>query len=197
MGKTKAQEVAEKTLYKYADLIDYDNVNKALKLADKDVGEVSKQTLKNIGKWALNGQDENEIAQNLEMTTKQFKTFMQLCPSVAYILAQGKEMANVIVAGSLLQTAIGGQIVRKQQLVKINDFDENGMKIGEHYERMWVEEELPPNPNLLKFIAEHKLNDKFGEEKSDDDGKKFKKTLENMSPEELANVERALLKDEN
>ena len=33
----------------------------------------------------------------------------------------------------------------------------------------WVAEELPPNPLLLKFLAEHKLSEKFGKDKNDKD----------------------------
>lgn len=196
MAKKQAQELAEQTLYKYADLVNYDLTNKILEIADKDIGKVSKQTLQNIGKWALNGADETEIAHNLELTPKQFNTFIQMCPQATYIMAQAKEMANVLVAGSLLETALGGKIVKKQQLVKISDFNDMGVKIGEHYEKMWVEEELPPNPNLLKYIAEHKLGEKFGDKPIDSDSKKFRKTLNNMTAEELMNIG-VLLNDEN
>ena len=40
--------------------------------------------------------------------------------------------------------------------------------VGEHLEKV-VEEELPPNPLLLKFLAEHKLSEKFGKDKNDKD----------------------------
>lgn len=188
----KEIEIAEKSLYKYADLVEYDSLNKALHIKDSDLGEISKKTILNIGKWALNGADNTEIAHNLEMTPSQFKTLLNLCPVAVYVLSQSREMANIIVTGSLLETALGGKIIRKQQLVKIHDYDEEGKVIGEHYEKMWVEEELPPNPKLLQYIAEHKLSEKFGSKSVGDDSEQHRKVLDSMDMEDIAELEKAL-----
>ena len=57
-------------------------------------------------------------------------------------------------------------------------------------ETIELEEELPPNPILLKFLAENKLSEKFGG-KPVDNTNNFAKILEEMTPEQLALVEMA------
>lgn len=197
MSKKKSNnEVAVETIMnKYGGYFDYDAINHTLSLINQDdkdkIPELSKQIVKNIAEWSLNGDDKQEIAKKLEMTPKQFETLCSLCPVLVMVMQQGKELANIIITGSLYQTAIGGQIIRRQQIMKIRDYDENGNVIGEHIEKVWVEEELPPNALLLKFIAEKKFSEKFGNEKTDQD-KLINDTINNMTPEELKKFEESL-----
>lgn len=194
--KKSNNEVAVETIMnKYGGYFDYDAINHTLSLINQDdkdkIPELSKQIVKNIAEWSLNGDDKQEIAKKLEMTPKQFETLCSLCPVLVMVMQQGKELANIIITGSLYQTAIGGQIIRRQQIMKIRDYDENGNVIGEHIEKVWVEEELPPNALLLKFIAEKKFSEKFGNEKTDQD-KLINDTINNMTPEELKKFEESL-----
>ena len=104
-------------------------------------------------------------------------------------------MADVVVAGSLFQTAIGGKRIKRQvaKTVKDYEYDEKTGKsyvVGEHLETIELEEELPPNPILLKFLAENKLSEKFGG-KPVDNSSNFAKILDEMTPEQLALVEMA------
>ena len=69
-------------------------------------------------------------------------------------------------------------------------YNEQGKIVEEHTEIVEIWEELPPNPLLLKFLAENKLSDKFGESKVDNTNE-FKKVLERFTPEELALIELA------
>ncbi len=197
MGKKKSNnEVAVETIMnKYGGYFDYDAINHTLSLINQDdkdkIPDLSKQIVKNIAEWSLNGDDKQEIAKKLEMTPKQFETLCSLCPVLVMVMQQGKELANIIITGSLYQTAIGGQIIRRQQIMKIRDYDDEGKVIGEHIEKVWVEEELPPNALLLKFIAEKKFSEKFGNEKTDQD-KLINDTINNMTPEELKKFEESL-----
>ena len=70
--------------------------------------------------------------------------------------------------------------------MKVHDY-ENGKVVGEHYEMIEVEEETQPNPMLLKFLAEKKLTEKFGEEKSEESGK-FRGVVDNLSDEQAQEI---------
>lgn len=186
---SNTQVAVETIMNKYGGYFDYDAINHLLTITNnEDLGKISKQVVKNIAEWSLNGDDRQKIAERLEMTPKQFNTLCTICPVLVHVMETGVEMANIIATGSLFQTAIGGQFIKKQVVVKVKDYDD-GKVIGEHYEKMWIEEELPPNPILLKFIAENKLAEKFGDKKNDQD-KIIKDSILNMSKEELENFEK-------
>ena len=164
------KQVVEEVYNSYKGLIDIDTINRMIKISgNKDLGEISKKTITNIAKWALNGSSNKEIASNLELTDKQFRVLVSICPVLMYVMQSSRELADIVITGALFDTAIGGKIIRKQQLVKIKKYNEDGRVVGEYLEKGWVEEELPPNPFLLKFLAEHKLSEKFGKEKEDKD----------------------------
>lgn len=172
MAKDKINKEANKIVSEYTSLINYDIVNKELELSNVDKStfkKISKDTILNISKWALNGASDSDIRDNLDITENQFRLLCEICPVLVAVMQKSREMADIIITGSLVQTAIGGKVIKKQQLMKVGDYDENGCKIGEHVEKFWVEEELPPNPLLLKFIAEHKLSEKFGDKEVDKD----------------------------
>lgn len=164
------KQVVQEVYNSYKGLIDIDTINRMIKISgNKDLGEISKKTITNIAKWALNGSSNKEIASNLELTDSQFKVLVSICPVLMYVMQSSRELADIVITGALFDTAIGGKIIRKQQLVKIKEYNEDGRVIGEHLEKEWVAEELPPNPLLLKFLAEHKLSEKFGKDKNDKD----------------------------
>ena len=169
---------------------DIDYVNKMLENSE-DLKEfkISKSTLSNIASWALNGESDKDIREHLDLNKHQFAILCTVCPTLIVIMDRSRAMADLIVAGSLFQTAVGGKYVRKQQLIKVGDY-ENGIKIGEHVEKQWVEEELPPNPMLLKFLAENKLSEQFGESKGVDE-EKMKKLADSFSDRDRALIEQA------
>lgn len=196
--KSNTQVAVETVMNKYGGYFDYDNINHTIELINKedskDLPKLSKQIVQNIAEWSLNGETKSRIAERLEMTPKQFDTLCAICPTLVMVMQNGRELANVIIAGSLYQTAIGGQIVRKQQVVKSYEYNENGKIVGEKIEKVWVEEELPPNPILLKFIAEKQMSEKFGNENTDQN-KIVEGTIKNMSAEELEHFEREINKN--
>ena len=190
--KSNTEIAVDSIMNKYGPYFDYDSINHVLSITkNEDLGKISKQVVKNIAEWSLNGDDRKQIAEKLELTPRQFETLCRICPVLVHIMETGVEMANIIATGSLFQTAIGGQFIKKQVVVKVKEYDDDGKVIGEHYEKMWVEEELPPNPILLKFIAENKLSERFGDKKSEQD-KVIKDSIINMTKEELENFEKEL-----
>ena len=165
-------------------VVDLDMVNTTLRANGISNLDLSKKTLMNIGKWALDGKSEFEIRQNLELTSQEWAYLLKTCPAIVVILQHSTAYADMIVGGTLLQTAIGGKIVKKKVPMKVHDYSENGKVIGEHYEMVEVEEETQPNPMLLKFLAENKLSEKFGG-KVVDNSKEFRDVIENMTDEQI------------
>ena len=106
------------------------------------------------------------------------------------IMQHSRAMADMVVAGSLFQTAIGGKKIKKQVPVRVREYDGTGKVCAEHYEKMEIEEELPPNPILLKFLAENKLSEQFGDHKTDKNDK-LRELVEGLSPEDKALIEAA------
>lgn len=191
MGKEITKIVNE-----YTKDIDFDLINEIL--TDKDIKdfEMNKTTLMNIADWALNGSSNDEIRKKLELSPKQWALLVSICPTLVYVMKSSRALADTIVAGSLFQTAIGGKRIKKQIAVKVKDYDDNGKVYGEHYETVEVWEELPPNPILLKFLAEKKLSEKFGDNQVQGN-KQYKEIIDNLTPEERAIVELSLKEEKN
>ena len=169
-----------------ANSVDMKLVNDCLAQTDLKDFEMTKQTILNISEWCLNGNSEREIAKKLSLNTHQWNVLCSVCPTLLIVMDRSKQLAEVVLAGSLYQRAVGGKIVRKQQLVKVGDY-QNGVKIGEHIETHWVEEELPPEPSLLKYLAEKKLNEKLGEN-ANKDTSSHREIIDNMSEEDIAKI---------
>lgn len=185
----------EEIIYnKYKDAINIKDINELIDATNhRDLGEIKSTTIKNIGKWALNGASNEEIAKNLELTDKQFQTLLAICPTIIMIMKDSRELADVVIAGSLFQRAIGGQVIHKRVPVKVGDY-QDGTKIGEHIEMWETEEELPPDSALLKYLAEHKLSEKFGKNSVDKD-KEIVSVVNTLDPQQLQELEEKLRKD--
>lgn len=168
--------------------VDIDFVNQMIGKSE-EMGEfaISKSTLANISSWALNGESDKEIREHLDLTDHQFAILCTVCPTLLLIMDRSRAMADLIIAGSLFQTAIGGKRIKKQQAVKVGEYVD-GVKVGEHIEKVWLEEELPPRPELLKFLAENKLSQNFGERKGVDESK-MKELADSLSARDRALIE--------
>lgn len=170
--------------------VDIDFVNKIIgSSGEMQDFAISKSTLANISSWALNGESDKDIREHLDLTEHQFAILCTVCPTLLIIMERSRAMADLIIAGSLVQTAIGGKHIKKQQIVKVGKY-EDGIKVGEEIKTVWVEEELPPNPMLLKFLAENKLSEKFGESKGVDD-EKMRQLADGFSEREIAYLDLA------
>ena len=168
--------------------VDIDFVNQMIgKSEEMGDFQISKSTLANISSWALNGESDKEIREHLDLTDHQFAILCTVCPTLLLIMDRSRAMADLIVAGSLFQTAIGGKRIKKQQAVKVGIY-ENGVKTGERIEKVWLEEELPPRPELLKFLAENKLSQNFGEHKGVDESK-MKELADSLTERDRALIE--------
>ena len=175
MAKTKNEKIKkiEQDISSIADTIDYDFTNA---LIDKNElmndFELSKKTITNIGRWALDGKSELEIRNNLELSKKEWDYLCKVCPTIMFVMKRSVAYADIVVAGTLLQTAVGGYSIKKKAPIKVKEYEinpatGNSMVVGEHIEIVEYDEEQPPNPNLLKYLADHKLSEKFGEKKVD------------------------------
>lgn len=188
----KEKDTTTETLIKSAD-IEY--INQLLKKGDVGDFQMSKSTLSNIAGWALNGDSDAEIRKRLDLNKHQWAILCTVCPTMIMIMQHSRAMADLVVAGSLFQTAIGGKRIKKQVPVKekIYEWNEDTGKswvVGEKTTIVEIEEELPPNPLLLKFLAENKLSEQFGDKKGVND-KKIKEFVESLTPEDRALLEAA------
>lgn len=190
---SKNKDKTTEQLIKQAD-IDY--INKLLSKTD-DMGDfaMSQSTLSNIAGWALNGASDQEIRKNLDLNKHQWAILCTVCPTMIMVMQHSRAMADMVVAGSLFQTAIGGKRIKKQQPVRVREYDEKGLVCGEHYEVIEIEEELPPNPVLLKFLAENKLSEQFGDKKTNRN-EKLRELVDSLSPEDKALIEAARKSEE-
>ena len=168
--------------------VDIKTVNQLLAQTELKDFEMNKSTIANIAEWALNGNSDSEIRKKLSLTKGQWAILVTICPTLLLIMKETRALADVVIAGSLFQTAVGGKIITKQQPVKVKQYDSEGKVIGEKIEIVEIKEELPPNPLLLKFLAEHKLSEKLGDNPLNSEST-FKKMVESLSPEELALIE--------
>ena len=155
--------------------------------------QISQSTLTNISGWALNGASDTEIRKNLDLNKHQWAILCTVCPTLLVIMGHSRAMADMVIAGSLFQTAIGGLKVPKKVPMKVKDYDDKGKVCGEHYVLVEYEETLPPNPYLLKFLAENKLSEQFGSKKDDKDNE-MKEFVANLNEKDKALLESAIKK---
>lgn len=176
-------------LKKITDTVNIELTNKVLDLSEeiKDF-HLTEKTLNNIAKWALDGKSQFEIAQNLELSKKEWAYLCNVCPSILLVMQHSQAYADIVIAGSLYQTAIGGHTIHKKVPIKIKDYD-NGRVVGEHIEYAEWDEVQPSNPYLLKYLAENKLSENFGKVKTDN-SKEHREVIDAMTEEELKTIER-------
>lgn len=179
-----ARSKLNKEIKDLANAVDIPLVNQMLDQTELKDFEMNKSTITNVAEWALNGDSNEQIRKKLDLTKAQWTILTNICPTLLLVMRHSRAMADVIVAGSLFQTAIGGQIITKEQPIKVKKY-EDGRVVSEHIEIVKVREQLPPNPILLKFLAEHKLSEKFGETKSDNSNQ-YRNIIDNMTDEEKA-----------
>ena len=171
-----------------ANNVDIKTVNQLLAQTELANFEMNKSTITNIAEWALNGESDNEIRKRLDLNKTQWSILVTVCPTLLLVMRDSRALADVVLAGSLFQTAIGGKKIKKQVPVKYKKYDDKGKPYEEDYKIIEIEEELPPNPLLLKFLAERKMNEKLGENQIKNESD-YKKMVENLTPEERALIE--------
>lgn len=200
MAQDKQKRKIKKELDKITDTIDYKQINNAIESSGElEDFTISKQTLMNIASWALDGKTQYEIRQNLELTPSEWNYLLKICPTILIVMQHSTAYADIVVAGSLYQTAIGGHTIRRKMPMKIKEYgvDEKGRSIvvGEHVEIVEYDEVQPSNPMLLKYLAEHKLSEQFGKEKSDN-SEEHRQIIDNMNDNERKIIEEMSDNDE-
>jgi hypothetical protein len=193
MARTKSD--LKKELNKITDTVNIDLVNQVIQMSGElENFKLDKRVLTNIAKWALDGKSQFEIAQNLELSKNEWGYLCKVCPAILLVMQHSKAYADLVVAGTLYQTAIGGHTIHKKMPIKIKEYDE-GRVIGEHIEYAEWDEVQPANPFLLKYLAENKLSEQFGKVKTDN-SKEHREVVDIMTEEELKVIEK-LDKDNN
>ena len=193
MARTKSD--LKKELNKITDTVNIDLVNQVIQMSGElENFKLDKRVLTNIAKWALDGKSQFEIAQNLELSKNEWGYLCKVCPAILLVMQHSKAYADLVVAGTLYQTAIGGHTIHRKQPIKIKEYDE-GRVIGEHIEYAEWDEVQPANPFLLKYLAENKLSEQFGKVKTDN-SKEHREVVDIMTEEELKVIEK-LDKDNN
>ena len=187
MARTKRDIKNE--LNKITDTVDIDITNKVIDLSGEiESFHLTKKTLDNIAKWALDGKSQFEIRQNLELSQKEWNYLIKVCPAIILVMSHSQAYADVVVAGTLYQTAIGGHTIHRKAPIKIKEYD-NGRVVGEHIEYAEYDEIQAPNPYLLKYLAENKLSENFGKVKTDN-SQEHREVVDVMSDEELKMIEK-------
>lgn len=187
MARTKKEITQE--LKKITDTVDITITNKVLDLSgEMESFRLTKKTLENIAKWALDGKSQFEIRQNLELSDKEWKYLIKVCPAILLVMQHSQAYADIVVAGTLYQTAIGGHTIHRKQPIKIKEY-ENGRVTGEHIEYAEWDEVQPSNPYLLKYLAENKLSENFGKTKVDN-SKEHREVIDALNDEELKLIEK-------
>ena len=176
-----------------AESVDVKVVNEILQNTQLKDFEMNKSTIYNISEWALNGESDNEIRKHLDLNKDQWAILTTICPTLLLVIKETRALADIVIAGSLFQTAVGGRRIKKQVPVKekIYEWNEKTGKswvVGEKTKVIEIEEELAPNPLLLKYLAEHKFSEKLGEKQNDKESD-YKKMVESLTPEERAVIE--------
>lgn len=192
MGLDKKQ--ALKKLEKITNTIDLKTLNLQLEGVVDDF-QLTNKTLRNIAEWALDGKSETEIRNNLELSPYEWEYLKKQCPSMLLVMQHSYAYADIVVAGTLLQTALGGQEYEVEELIKVKDYD-NGRCVGEHIERHKRKVKTQANPYLLKFLAENKLSENFGDS-SKSSGKEHKDLIDAMTEEERKAILEAYKNESN
>ena len=180
MARTRKELKQE--LKNITDTVDLDITNQVIEMSGElGTFELSKKTLNNIAKWALDGKSQFEIMQNLELSKKEWDYLIKICPVILLVMQHSQAYADIVVAGSLYQTAIGGHTIKRKTPIKIKEY-EDGKVVGEHVEIVEYDEVQKPNPDLLRYLAEHKLSENFGKVKVDNT-KQHREIVEAMTDE--------------
>lgn len=183
---------AKKEVQKIADTVNIEEVNKllGLEMEDNKGFVLTKQSLKNIGEWALNGKSQTEIRNSLELSPTEWAYLLKVCPQVMCIMERSTAYAEILIAGNLMELALGGRKVKKRMPMKKKIY-EDGKVVGEEFEIVEWEEELPPSEKATIYIAEHKLDENFSD-KPKSSSKEYREIVESLSEEE-----RQAIKDAN
>lgn len=171
-----------------ADSVDIKTVNSILQNTELKDFEMNKSTITNIAEWALNGESDNEIRKHLDLNKNQWAILVTICPTLLLVIKETRALADIVIAGSLFQTAVGGRRIPKQVPCKYKIYDADGKVIGEDYKIIEIWEELPPNAILLKYLAEHKMSEKLGENAQAKESD-YKKIVDSLTKEERALLE--------
>ena len=74
----------------------------------------NKKTTENVVRWALKGASMREIAENLELSQKEFDVLLSSSPALMWALQKGEALAQVYLFMTSYEIAIVGKRVKKE-----------------------------------------------------------------------------------
>lgn len=151
---------------------------------------LTEKTLENIAKWALDGKSQTEIRNNLELTEYEWEYLKMTCPTMLLLMSKTTAYADIVIAGTLVQTAIGGVEYEEPTPIKVKLY-ENGKCVGEDVKIIKLPKKTQPNPDLLKFLSIHKLSENFSD-KPKTSSKEYREIVDNLSEEERQAIKDAI-----
>lgn len=113
--------------------------------------------------WARDGLNDEQIAKNLGIGIRTFYDYKKKYPQFSQSLKKGKEIVNYEVENTLLKKALGFKETVKKA-VKIKNIEyENGKKVSEKEEVIFVDEEIfvQPDPGCIIFYLKNRMPDKW------------------------------------
>ena len=145
---------------------------------------VDKKILNEIAVYTSNGMDEKDIGALLNMSVEEIEKWKEMCPEVMGAFSIGAKAVSAKVMLTKVQLALGGRKVKKQQAVKVGDY-EDGRKIGEHIEIVEVWEELAPNYQACEEILSAKEPDTWNKKKLlEEKEKEQRAVISDLTPEQ-------------
>lgn len=158
---------------------------------------VDKRVLNEIAVYLSNGMEEKDIAVLLGINDKELQQWKNDYPEVMGAFEIGAKAVSAKVMLTKVQLALGGRKIKKQQAVKVGDYEE-GRKIGEHIEIVEVWEELAPNYSAIDDILSVKESDTWNKKKIlDNKESEHRDALSMFSKEEKMRMLRAIQNEED
>lgn len=148
----------------------------------------NKKTTENVVRWALKGASMREIAENLELSKKEFDVLLSSSPALMWALQKGEALAQVYLSMTAYEIAIGGKRVKKEVLSTIRERDENGRVVKEYQVPVEVSYELPPDSAMMKFLLQNHIPNRYGDIKKQKEDEEMRTIIDQLSDEDKINI---------
>lgn len=148
----------------------------------------NKKTTENVVRWALKGASMREIAENLELSQKEFDVLLSSSPALMWALQKGEALAQVYLSMTAYEIAIGGKRVKKEVLSTIRERDENGRVVKEYQVPVEVSYELPPDSAMMKFLLQNHIPNRYGDIKKQKEDEEMRTIIDQLSDEDKINI---------
>lgn len=143
-------------------------------------------------KWATRGESDKQIAENFNLSKKEFNELCVRYPVIMGALKVGRDYANMLATFSLAELAYGHYMLKRQVLSTVVEEEEYINGDGELKTRqvkkqvpVWIEEEQKPDITAVKFMLEKQMPMTYGKEAITKEEHEIRGVLEGLSPEDV------------